>query len=1251
MTRQDYDYPAQGIRAMSLGPLRPHLFTELSRLVSAFVAARPGDAAGQARWQDAAGEISVSLLRLVENPDATEGLDICIGGLLGLGTFGQLVLIDCLERGLVRLESVLAPLDARPLPERLGFYHRVLLAPWRKCAELTELVLSRLAEADDIPLKEALAFLEAQAGELPRPAFALREALAAGPLGRAVREALAAPAGQPAAAKLIALVPILGEPERSRELARLLEGEDDSLRRAALAAMTELEAAPPPGFMKSLTRLAEEAPEPTALAALEAGLALLPARADELVAVLARRLPPDSSGGVRLASRLALAPGGLWHRLLADQPPVRRSALCRQLFACLAEADAPGLAAAIARLPENQAPASLAAAIPPSRWPPLAAADLPPPAPQNRETSAPLALSATRVEDFQARGQVLAGGRYTDVVFVGADLREARLADCRFIRCTFLACDFRGATLAGILFDDCLLEDCDCRATIWFKTRLESSRLTRCLLGRAGLADCDLDRSRLEASSLARVRLTDCRMSGTDLALVDGAGAVFARIASDGLAISEAIFGAASFEACRFSSARLSAVSFERVSACGLRTNAPLLVRLAEAGLRRAARNRRGVPVQNGKLPPGPLPAAIAAWFAERELSRALLPFLANNERRLAFGLSRMRPEQRDFVTLLPLLLQTPAVDRLLGLDAPSPACRLPGHVPDYAALSLAQSYFPALALNAPAASEVEVSALFSLGSFGTIAQSPRSDIDIWVCARLEGTPPDLKDRLEAKLKALSRWAAERFALEVWFFLMDEASIRENRFGESLGESSGSAQALMLKEEFYRTAVHLAGRLPLWWLVPAGADAATYDKWREHMARRPEGQAFIDLGFVPGIPPAEFFGASLWQIVKALKSPFKSVMKFGLLEKYTMEGGQGGGLLCERIKAALARGEREIWHVDPYVVLFLEVAGFYAAAGDEETVDLVSTCFFRKSRLVAGAAAKTLAASFEEKSAKRLLGRRLGRFRLQPRDLSSGEGADLAWHLAVSARINRYVIGAYARVHDRHKDAGTATISPTDLTMLGRKLFVTFAMRKNKVERLAFLRLRGRSMDQVTFAARGKPGQKPLYVVTAERRSPASGRLTSLELKSGPDLAWLAAWVAVNGFAQNGVRILADASLSPVASKDLAELTAALTRFFPPEATFEADLAENLKAERVTRAFFVINLTASRDEPQIREVAVITASNWGEVHCTAVNIGDPTLVAEPILLLEAATGLPCGLPPAMGFFVPDRSRCPGILLL
>ena len=49
------------------------------------------------------------------------------------------------------------------------------------------------------------------------------------------------------------------------------------------------------------------------------------------------------------------------------------------------------------------------------------------------------------------------------------------------------------------------------------------------------------------------------------------------------------------------------------------------------------------------------------------------------------------------------------------------------------------------------------------------------------------------------------------------------------------------------------------------------------------------------------IPSEEFFGASLWQIVKALKSPFKSVMKLALLDKY-MHYRDTGIFLCNRIK-------------------------------------------------------------------------------------------------------------------------------------------------------------------------------------------------------------------------------------------------------------------------------------------------------------------------------------------------------------
>ena len=57
------------------------------------------------------------------------------------------------------------------------------------------------------------------------------------------------------------------------------------------------------------------------------------------------------------------------------------------------------------------------------------------------------------------------------------------------------------------------------------------------------------------------------------------------------------------------------------------------------------------------------------------------------------------------------------------------------------------------------------------------------------------------------------------------------ASVIVNDFGgsEEDVDSSGSAQGKLLKEEFYRTAVFIAGHVPLWWVVPVGVDAAWFD--------------------------------------------------------------------------------------------------------------------------------------------------------------------------------------------------------------------------------------------------------------------------------------------------------------------------------------------------------------------------------------------------------------------------------------
>src|SRR5690606_2037172 len=113
--------------------------------------------------------------------------------------------------------------------------------------------------------------------------------------------------------------------------------------------------------------------------------------------------------------------------------------------------------------------------------------------------------------------------------------------------------------------------------------------------------------------------------------------------------------------------------------------------------------------------------------------------------------------------------------------------------------------------------------ALYLMGSSGTIAYSENSDFDIWVCIR-----PDLTDEeqqaLLRKTEGIESWAAS-LGLEVHFFLMSDEGFRRGQTSSLSRESSGSAQHHLLLDEFYRTGLLVAGRYPVWWLVPPDYEA------------------------------------------------------------------------------------------------------------------------------------------------------------------------------------------------------------------------------------------------------------------------------------------------------------------------------------------------------------------------------------------------------------------------------------------
>ncbi|MCK5227608.1 MAG: adenylate cyclase, partial [Desulfobulbaceae bacterium] len=124
------------------------------------------------------------------------------------------------------------------------------------------------------------------------------------------------------------------------------------------------------------------------------------------------------------------------------------------------------------------------------------------------------------------------------------------------------------------------------------------------------------------------------------------------------------------------------------------------------------------------------------------------------------------------------------------------------------------------------------IHSLKTIGSIGTVAQTTKSDCDYWVSVKNDELGPEGLELLSQKCKAIEEWALERDT-EVYFFLMDIDQTRENSFDSAAEEeSAGSALKLLLKDELFRTHIMVAGKMPLWWLIPPGL---TEEGYREYV--------------------------------------------------------------------------------------------------------------------------------------------------------------------------------------------------------------------------------------------------------------------------------------------------------------------------------------------------------------------------------------------------------------------------------
>lgn len=245
---------------------------------------------------------------------------------------------------------------------------------------------------------------------------------------------------------------------------------------------------------------------------------------------------------------------------------------------------------------------------------------------------------------------------------------------------------------------------------------------------------------------------------------------------------------------------------------------------------------------------------------------------------------------------------------------------------------------------------ELPIAGMYSMGSTSSIGQNSTSDLDIWVCHQT-GLDRTARHRLQQKCHLLEKWAATQ-GVEVSFFLIDENRFHHQACGSLSSEDCGSTQHILLLDEFYRSAVCLAGKRILWNLVPV-EEEKHYDDYVLSLYAQGEiiANEWLDLGGLSTLSAEEYFGATLWQLYKSIDSPYKAVLKTLLLEAYSWEY-PNAQLLAMESKQCLHDGlcNEEIiaFGLDAYYMMLDRVTRYLVQIDDKVRLDLVRRCFYLK---------------------------------------------------------------------------------------------------------------------------------------------------------------------------------------------------------------------------------------------------------------------------------------------------------------
>ena len=552
--------------------------------------------------------------------------------------------------------------------------------------------------------------------------------------------------------------------------------------------------------------------------------------------------------------------------------------------------------------------------------------------------------------------------------------------------------------------------------------------------------------------------------------------------------------------------------------------------------------------------------------ISKKDLRVVKQRFLNLHKLKMQRALDAITPRQKIFLELLPLLFHVnhPVLPGYVSSKTPA---GIADYTPSKLSIDKAKKLGKGFVYSKRAKRVFGIESIFLMGSVGSIAYVKGSDMDLWLCHGSNLSAKELA-LLQEKATDIEKWA-DTLGLEVHFFLMNAEQFKQGAATPLSSESSGSTQHHLLLEEFYRTALYVAGRYPVWWLVPPEAEN-NYQEFVDSLLtqRFIDKYDVIDFGGLESVPAEEFLGASFWHLYKAIDSPYKSLLKLMLMESYVDQYPNScwAALL---MKERVYKGESDVNKLDAYLILYDVLEQYFTKRNEPERLDLMRYCFYSKLN-------EHSSSSSKRDWRQEVFSELLAKWDPLPDYLESSldnKEWDISQVQQEKERLTNELTHSYRLLMRFAKERIDKSKRDSDeLTLLGRKLNAAFEKRPSKLERATIKNTRIKQESKVLLKQQSLHNEQVNWVLS---RLDVNQQEQFIRQSHG--LIGLLSWCVDYGVLGEKTKIALDPGESHISSREVLQTLRSVSVFFSTLPKKPADLDAYRYKPVVTNAMLVIN--------------------------------------------------------------------------